>query len=272
MRIVQISDTHFGTEVPPVVAALTRSIHALAPDLILLCGDITQRARPAQFTAARAFMDGMPTGVPQIAIPGNHDLPLFDLWTRVRAPYARYTRAFPARESLWHRDGIAVLALDATSPRRHKDGAIDGAHLRDRLAAARRACGPQGYLVVTFHQPLWTAWGADQRQTLIDRHDAARLLAEARVDAVLTGHVHVPMIETSAVSDPHLAWRFVMSGSGTAVSSRTRPGAPNSFNVLELQGPGALRIVRHDHADAGFAAQGERRFRRGATGWEPLPP
>lgn len=268
MRIAQISDTHFGTEVPDVVAALTAALHALQPDVILLCGDITQRARAVQFAAARRFMDALPRAVPQLAIPGNHDLPLYNLVARAIAPYGNYARAFRDRETLWQGDGVAILALDATHPARHKDGALDADHLRARLAAARAACRAGGVLAVAFHQPLWTAWGEDKQQTLIGRHEAARLLAEARADLVLTGHVHVPLIETSAVSDPQLAWRFVMCGAGTAVSHRTRPGAPNSFNLVELGGD-ALRVARYDHGAAGFAVHAERRFRRDAAGWAP---
>lgn len=268
MRLVQISDTHFGTEVRAVATAATRAIHALAPDVVVLAGDITQRARRAQFAAARRFMDGLPRDAARLAIPGNHDIPLLNIWARAFRPYSRYTRAFGAREALWHRGGVAILALDATSPRRHKNGALDDAHLQARLGEARVACGPAGLLVVVVHQPLWTAWGADRRQTLIGRHAIAHRFAAASVDLVLTGHVHVPLIETSETSDPALPWRFVMSGSGTAVSERTRPGAPNSFNVVTLD-PDAkeLRVTRHDHLDGEFRPVAEKRFRRQPRGW-----
>ncbi|HUR41829.1 MAG TPA: metallophosphoesterase [Verrucomicrobiae bacterium] len=271
MRIAQISDTHFGTERAEVVAALSKALHGLAPDVILLCGDITQRARRRQFDAAKRFMDALPGDAQRLVIPGNHDLPVFDLLSRVLRPYAGYTRAFGARESLWHAEGVAILALDATHPKRRKDGALPPAHLRERLAVAREACGEQGWLVVAAHQPLWTAWGEDKDQTLIDRHESARLLAEARADVVLSGHVHVPLIATSAASDPQLAWRFVMSGSGTAVSRRTRPGAPNSFNLLTLdeRADAPLHVTRHDYGKGGFAIVHNAQFRRvNGTGWE----
>ena len=90
--LLQISDTHFGTEQPAVVEALTALASQQRPDLVVLSGDITQRARPVQFRAARALTDRL--GLPLLAVPGNHDIPLFDLWTRLRRPYARYVAAF----------------------------------------------------------------------------------------------------------------------------------------------------------------------------------
>jgi 3',5'-cyclic AMP phosphodiesterase CpdA len=90
--LLQISDPHFGTEQPPVVEALVTLVRQQRPDLLVLSGDITQRARPAQFQAARAFTQRL--GVPLLALPGNHDIPLFDLWARLRHPYAQHMAAF----------------------------------------------------------------------------------------------------------------------------------------------------------------------------------
>src|SRR6476661_987702 len=93
--LMQISDTHFGTEQGDVVEALVRLVREQAPDLVMLSGDITQRARRRQFAAARAFVDRL-APVPLVAIPGNHDIPLFNVALRLMAPYANYSRAFGA--------------------------------------------------------------------------------------------------------------------------------------------------------------------------------
>src|SRR5690606_22609923 len=83
--ILHISDTHFGTQWPAVVDALVALAHNLAPDLVVLGGDVTQRARRAQFRAAVDFLRRLPA--PVLAVPGNHDIPLFDLWSRCLRPY-----------------------------------------------------------------------------------------------------------------------------------------------------------------------------------------
>ncbi len=268
MLLTQISDTHFGTERAEVMQALERSLAACPPDALLLCGDITQRARRSQFEAAARFTRRLPARK-QIAIPGNHDIPLFNLWARVFSPYANYAAAFGARTSLWSEAGVTVLALDATHPARHKNGALPAEYLRERLGEARRAAGAEGLLVVVAHQPLWTAWEMDHAQTLIGREEAARIMAEHRVDAVLSGHVHVPLIALSSGPFAQLPWTFVLSGSGTAVSHRTRPGAPNSFNTLELEPgtPAVMTIERYDYQTLGFACVERQRFVRSAQGW-----
>lgn len=92
--LLHIADTHFGTEQPPVVEALVALAAQQRPDLVVLAGDITQRARPAQFRAAKAFVDRL--GAPVLAVPGNHDIALFDLWARLTRPYARYAEVFGA--------------------------------------------------------------------------------------------------------------------------------------------------------------------------------
>ena len=82
MRLLQVSDPHFGTEQVPVVAALRRLALDLRPDVLVLSGDVTQRARRSQFDAARRFVDAL--GVPaRIVIAGNHDIPLFNLPLRL---------------------------------------------------------------------------------------------------------------------------------------------------------------------------------------------
>jgi 3',5'-cyclic AMP phosphodiesterase CpdA len=268
MRIAHVSDTHFGTERAEMLAGLLAALEELRPGVVVLSGDVTQRARRSEFDAARRFVEALPSGAHRIVIPGNHDIPLFDLWHRFIAPYAGYERALGPRESLWQAGGIALLAVDATHPRRHSLGELPPGRLRDGLRAARAACGAKGLLLVVAHQPLWTAWGEDKRQTLIGRHETARLLSEAHADIVFSGHVHVPFIGTSATSDPHLDWRFVLCGAGTAISHRTRLGVPNSFNVVELDASRpAIRVLRHDWGGAKFAAGEILTFRRGAAGW-----
>lgn len=92
--LLQISDTHFGTEQPQVVEALVALAAQQRPVMVVLSGDITQRARPAQFRAAKVFVDRL--GAPVLAIPGNHDIALFDLWARLTRPYACYAKVFGA--------------------------------------------------------------------------------------------------------------------------------------------------------------------------------
>jgi predicted MPP superfamily phosphohydrolase len=116
--LLQISDPHFGTQQAPVVEALVTLARQQKPHVLVLSGDITQRARPAQFRDARAFSDSL--GVPVLAVPGNHDIPLLDVWARLRHPYARYSAAFGTDlEPVCRLPELLVVCVNTSRPWRH---------------------------------------------------------------------------------------------------------------------------------------------------------
>ena len=86
--VIHISDPHFGQADPVVAEALLAELNALEPDLIAISGDLTQRARRSQFEAARAWLDRL--FAPYLVVPGNHDIPMFDVIRRFAAPRERY--------------------------------------------------------------------------------------------------------------------------------------------------------------------------------------
>src|SRR5690606_31155385 len=111
--LVQISDPHFGTEQPEVVDALRRFVHAQSPQLAIVSGDITQRARRRQFRLARAFIDSL--DVPGLlVIPGNHDIPLFNVAARLLRPYANHMREFGELEPVFASDDVLAIAVNTT--------------------------------------------------------------------------------------------------------------------------------------------------------------
>lgn len=269
--IVQLSDTHFGTEVSDVVTAAKQAVLAIKPDVIILSGDITQRARPSQFRAARDFMDALPAAK-KIIIPGNHDIPLYAVWTRFSLPYRHYCRTFGSRESVWYNDEIAIVALDATSPYRHTRGKLSPAQLLRRFAQVPDD-GKKRLLVVCAHQPLQTAWPEDNEERLIDADETAQYLAQHQADIVLSGHVHVPLITTTHDAFPSLPRHFILAGAGTAVSHRVRPGAPNQFNVIRGSYEGGIKSVTvdsfvYDQDMREFVVQASYSFRQEHGNWK----
>ena len=149
--LLQLSDPHFGTERPAVAEALRALVRAQRPDLLLLSGDITQRATAAQFAAARAYVDAL--GVPAcVAIPGNHDIPLFDLASRLLRPYARYARAFGADlEPQFQNQDLLLWALNTTRRWRHVDGELGAAQVERAARRAERAA-PRLWRLVAVQQ------------------------------------------------------------------------------------------------------------------------
>ena len=224
--LLQISDTHFGTEEPDVLEALVTLALQQRPNLVVLSGDITQRARPAQFRAARAFVDRL--GAPVLAIPGNHDIALFDLWARMTRPYARYAMSFGAElEPVHSSHDLLVIGVNTTRAWRHKNGEVSTAQI-DHVARLLAAASPQQLRVVVVHQPVAVTQAVDQPNLLRGHRAATRAWSAAGADVVMGGHIHLPY----TLALPGLARRLCVVQAGTAVSTRTRPQVPNSVNVL----------------------------------------
>jgi hypothetical protein len=159
--LLQIADPHFGTEQPPVVEALVALARQQRPDLLVLSGDVTQRARPAQFRAARAVTDLL--GAPMLAVPGNHDIPLFDLWARLRRPYARHIAAFgDDLEPVHSSSDLMVVCVNTTRAWPHKHGEVS-AHQIDRVVRLLAGAEPGQLRVVVVHQPVAVTRAEDCR-------------------------------------------------------------------------------------------------------------
>jgi 3',5'-cyclic AMP phosphodiesterase CpdA len=251
--LIQISDTHFGTEQPAVLAALCRLTQRLRPDIAVLSGDITQRARGSQFAAARRFTDRL--GVPQLlVIPGNHDIPLFDVVARLLFPYRNYMRAFGTDlEPQLDCEGFLVLALNTTRAARHKDGEVSSTQI-ERVAAQLQRARPEQLRVVVTHQPVHVIRQVDLKNLLHGHEAAVRTWAAAGVDLIMGGHIHLPYVQPIRQVLPDLPRDVWAVQAGTAVSSRTRDGIPNSINVVRhVSGAGACTVERWDFAAGEFA-------------------
>jgi 3',5'-cyclic AMP phosphodiesterase CpdA len=224
--LLQISDPHFGTEQPPVAKALIELAQQQEPDLVILSGDITQRARTKQFAAARAFVDRL--GAPILAIPGNHDIPLFNLWARLRHPYAQHTTAFGTDLEPTHSShDLLVVCVNTTRAYRHKNGEVSAPQI-ERVAAQLASATDQQLRVVVVHQPVAVTRDEDIPNLLRGREAALERWAAAGADIVMGGHIHLPYV----MQIPDLARPIWAVQAGTAVSSRTRQGVPNSVNLL----------------------------------------
>jgi 3',5'-cyclic AMP phosphodiesterase CpdA len=221
--VLQVSDTHFGTEQPVVVEALLRLVHAQRPDLVVLSGDITQRARRNQFRAARVFVERL--AVPAtLVLPGNHDMPLYNIVARLFAPYANYQRVFGrVLEPEFASADLLVVGVNTTRPWRHKDGAVAGRQIARVCGRLQQAHAPQLRLVVT-HQPVHVIRPEDERHLLHGHREAVYAWASAGADLILGGHIHLPYVRPlwERCSDlPRPIWAVQ---AGTAVSSRVRNG------------------------------------------------
>ena len=228
--LLHISDTHFGTEQAPVVEALVALAAQQRPDVVVLSGDITQRARPAQFRAAKVCVERL--GAPVLAIPGNHDIALFDLWARLTRPYARFSAVFGADlEPVHASPDWLVVGVNTTRARRHRHGEVSAAQI-ERVARLLASASPRQLRVVVVHQPVAVPLDSERHNLLRGHAQATRAWAAAGADLVLGGHIHLPF----TLPLDGLARRLWAVQAGTAVSARTRSGVPNSVNILRWGG------------------------------------
>ncbi len=235
--LLQISDTHFGTEQPPVVEALVRLAHEQAPDLVVLSGDITQRARRKQFRAARAFVDRLGVAV-TLAIPGNHDIPLFNVAARLFDPYANYSREFGTDlEPVFESDQLLVIALNTTRFYRHTDGEVSTEQIERVAQRLEQAASTQLRIVVT-HQPVAVTRAQDETNLLHGRVEAIPRWAQAGADIILGGHIHLPYVLALHERFAELPCKLWAIQAGTAVSSRVRHEVGNSVNLIRYNGQG----------------------------------
>ncbi len=229
--LLQLSDPHFGTERAAVAEALRSLVRSHRPQVLLLSGDITQRATAAQFAAARAFVDALQVPV-CLAIPGNHDIALFDLASRLLRPYARFARAFGGElEPQFENHDVLVLALNTTRRWRHVNGELGAAQI-ERVARRFEAAPAAQWRVVVVHQPIAVPDAVDVYNLLRGHQQARRRWAAAGADLVAGGHIHLPYV--LALPEGSAARPLWAVQAGTALSTRVRGGVDNSVNLIHL--------------------------------------
>ena len=234
MLALQMSDPHFGTVVPEVANALQAMALEQKPDLLLLSGDITQRATKRQFTEARAFCDSLQIAQ-HLVLPGNHDVPLFNVFKRLFSPYGNHMAAFgPLIEPVLDTPALLVIGVNTTRWYRHKNGEVSAGQV-SRVAAQLRLSGPAQLRVVVTHQPVHVMKAADEHDRLRGWEPAVRTWAEAGADIIMGGHIHLPYVCELSTRMAGLKRQIWCVQAGTALSSRTRQGMSNSVNLLRYE-------------------------------------
>lgn len=186
--LAHVSDPHFGAHDPRIAEALSHALRDAAPDLVLVGGDFTQRARRGQYAEARAWLDGL--GLPFLGVPGNHDIPLYDVLRRMTDPFGRYRASISDDlEGDWRGPEALVAAVCTASPRRRVEGRVEAAQLA-RLAGLLAEPGPPRVKVLLTHHPLVTPPGERER-SFHSREELMRIAIEGGVDLLLSGHRHV---------------------------------------------------------------------------------
>jgi 3',5'-cyclic AMP phosphodiesterase CpdA len=241
LRLAHLADLHFGEDLPGLGARLAADIRAQAPDAVLVSGDLTSRARPAELTAAFAFLAAL--GPPVLAVPGNHDIPATDPVARLLHPRRRWRAAAPQATHL-SLPGLTVLGLDTTTRAHwHLDWSAGAIPPRRLAALAHRLRDAPPPVIVLCHHPLRHPAALPGRRTPRGATAACALLRKAGVRAVLSGHLH-----HAAALPLGTPWPVNLLAP-SALSPRGH-GTPNGWLLLELPEAGLRATLRQFAAGA----------------------
>ncbi|WP_088343777.1 MULTISPECIES: metallophosphoesterase [Rhodomicrobium] len=254
-RIVLLADLHFGSVPPELAIKLTTGIAALAPDLIVVAGDLTMRSRRSEFSDAKLWLASV--AAPLLMLPGNHDLPVWNIFERFANPFARYSRVTgQSLMPVFEDDHCFILGLNTTASWQPSLNWQEGTARRRDVEAARKllAEAPPGKArIVATHHPLVAVEGFPRARPVRRAAGALAMLGAERVEMLLSGHIH----QTYAVPLAEPAPPMIAVGAPTALSTRMR-GEPNGFWLIEV-GPERFSLCLHSFDGKGFAPTGPAR-------------
>ena len=245
---------------------MIHAIHDLRPDVVAISGDLTQRARAREFIEARELLIALPQ--PQIVVPGNHDIPSYNLFARFRRALDMYREYISEDlEPFYSDDEIAVVGLNTARSLVIKNGRINQEQIHK---VEERLCtlGKRVVKVVVTHHPFDLPDSFAGRALVGRAEKAMERFARCGVDLLLAGHWHQTSCGPTAAryGSGHHAAIFVQAG--TACSTRRR-GEPNSFNVIRADHTHIEVQSWSSHAGDRFHPQASQYFRRSADGWVP---
>jgi Predicted phosphohydrolases len=265
--IAHLSDIHFGAIDYTIVAPLIETVNALDPDVVAVSGDLTQRARSHQFVEARAFLDKLPH--PQIIVPGNHDVPLYNIFRRFASPLVKYRRYITDDlQPFFADEEIAVAGINTARSLTIKGGRINATQID---WVRRKLCEIPDNVVkfVVTHHPFDLPVGHHESDIVGRAPLAVKGLAECGADAFLAGHMHISHTGHTAVRYKIPGHSALIIQAGTAASTRGR-GEANSFNLIRIDGLKILIERFHWQPRASkFTSASSESFHREASAWIP---
>jgi 3',5'-cyclic AMP phosphodiesterase CpdA len=269
-RIAHLSDIHFGANDPRIVAAAEAWLEERRPDLVIISGDFTQRARIDQFRAASAWLNRLrAAGFKLLVVPGKHDIPLYDVLRRFAAPLQRYKRYISNDLCPWfENDEVAVLGINTARSLTIKDGRINHDQLdliHDRFAPVAAS---KTRILVT-HHPLFAmpiGKGGELSEAVGRHDDAIRAVCEAGVHIALAGHFHRTYAQ-AARKMVEKAGPSLIIQAGTATSTRLRNAEPQSFNWLHVRHNNEIELQVVVWDGAGFRRGNHVRYDYNGDNW-----
>ena len=263
--LVHLSDLHFGRTDDAVLEPLLTAVAGARPDVVVVSGDLTQRAKTGEFEAARRFLDRLPR--PQIVVPGNHDVPLYRIWERFLNPLGKYQRLIAAElEPSFVDAEIAVIGINTARSLTFKNGRIN----KEQMATIHRHLDPlpeSVTKVVVTHHPFDLPDQEGELELVGRARKAMQVFSDCGVDLLLAGHFHTSEAGETSAHHQIAGYSALVVQAGTATSTRGR-GEQNSFNVLRVKSD-EIEIERREWqpASGAFVTAALERFVRSGERW-----
>ncbi len=224
MKILHLSDLHFGTERPELITCLYEQCKMLAPDIIVISGDLTQRATHSQYRAVMHFLSPFNTAI--LCVPGNHDISLYNPIERFFYPYAKYRKWVAMHtDSQFIKDDIAIIGINSVTPYKAMSGYVTDGQLQ-KVSKFFAANNVATKIVVMHHNLI----AAERHRIINDADKILNAFANSGVNFVLAGHIHSSKLEL--LNKKYIQNKLYIITAGTATSTRTT--APNSFNFITI--------------------------------------
>ncbi len=266
--LAHISDPHFGRIEGATVEALIAMVTEARPDIVVVSGDLTQRAKQREFQEARQFLRALPS--PQIVVPGNHDVPLYNVFARALNPLRNYRRYISEDlEPFFFDEEIAIAGINTARSLTFKNGRINRQQVA-RSCARLETCGENRTRIIVSHHPFDLP-ETDDVQGLVGRaHMAMAGFARCRVDLILSGHLHISQTSESASRYKLPGHSALVVHAGTATSTRAR-GELNSFNMIQVDRSSvSIQCLAWSSGRRSFFPSVIARFQRTPAGWSRI--
>lgn len=264
IRILHLSDPHFGASDAAVEKAFIERVRHMQPDHTILSGDLTMRARRREYDESRRFIAELPR--PFLVIPGNHDVPALNQpLDRFFNPFRRYRKLIePDLEPTFNDQRLQILSLNSTRAfglhADWSDGFLSQGQL-DRVTTEFKNGNPSAFRILVLHHPLLAPAGR-QRALVKPLPDLLQTVTLSKIDLVLCGHFHTSQIATGGVLD---GWKCVVSQAPTVCSTRLQ-GEPQGFHEILLARE-KMTIIHHQFHEREFIPVTEFGFSRTESGW-----
>jgi len=261
-KIIHISDLHFGTENSEVVNHLIGDINDINPNVVVVSGDLTQRAKTKEFIKVKSFLKNLECHT--VVIPGNHDIPLYNIWDRIVNPFKKFNKYFYEADRYYSDDKLEIMGLNSVRNLRWKSGKLSTVQLKIGAEEFRKS-DKNLVRILVIHHNLFHVSSKRDAVKIFRTKLLQSWLMKNNIDLILFGHDHKSMVQPILFDDDNTI-DFILLQAGTSTSNRTRQ-CPNSFNIVEISNYDC-NIKVMEYQEDKFELVSNQHFAKESSGWQ----